>query len=89
MRKTWVKREHIYFVPFYKQKLKLTLLAVIVMAIIFFAYQIFYIKELQTETELLVKVKTGREKSVADRELLPITITTTTIAPQKQTRIIK
>lgn len=28
------------------------MLAVILMAIIFFAYQIFYIKQLQTETEL-------------------------------------
>lgn len=52
MRKTWVKRENMYYKPFYKQKLKMTMLAVILMAIIFLAYQIFYIKQLQIETEL-------------------------------------
>lgn len=51
MRKQWVKRENIYHKPFYKQKLKVTLLGVIVMAIIFFIYQVFYIKELQEEIE--------------------------------------
>lgn len=51
MRKQWVKRENIYHKPFYKQKLKMTLLGVILMAVVFFAYQLFYIKQLQTEIE--------------------------------------
>lgn len=44
MRKTWVKRDNIYYKPFYKQKLKLTLIGVIGMGILFFAYQLVYIK---------------------------------------------
>lgn len=50
MRKTWVKRDNIYYKPFYKQKLKMTLLGVLLMAIVFFGYQIFYISQLQTES---------------------------------------
>lgn len=60
MKKTWVKRENMYYKPFYKQKLKMTMLAVIVMAIIFFAYQIFYIKQLQIEDELIYKAPRHR-----------------------------
>ncbi|XP_052900815.1 uncharacterized protein LOC128307124 isoform X2 [Anopheles moucheti] len=44
MRKTWVKRDNIYYKPFYKQKLKLTLIGVIAMGILFFIYQLVYIK---------------------------------------------
>lgn len=48
MRKTWVKRDNIYYKPFYKQKLKMTLVGVIAMAFVFFGYQFFYISQLQT-----------------------------------------
>lgn len=97
MRKTWVKREHIYYVPFYKQKLKMTLLAVVVMAIVFFAYQIFYIKELQTETDILEKVEIGQEHSAPDKVVAPPATTTTTTTtstttvppPKKPSRILK
>lgn len=51
MRKQWVKREQLYEKPFYKQKLKMTFLAVFVMAFVFFAYQLFYIKQLQRAEE--------------------------------------
>ncbi|XP_038111949.1 uncharacterized protein LOC6054237 isoform X2 [Culex quinquefasciatus] len=44
MRKTWVKRDNIYYKPFYKQKLKMTLLGVLLMAFVFFGYQFFYIR---------------------------------------------
>ncbi|XP_005186294.1 glucosidase 2 subunit beta isoform X2 [Musca domestica] len=39
MKKTWVKREHIYYVPFYKQKSKMLLLGIFFLGIIFFVYQ--------------------------------------------------
>lgn len=39
MKKTWVKREHIYYVPFYKQKSKMFLLCIFLLGIIFFVYQ--------------------------------------------------
>lgn len=64
MRKTWVKKENIYYKPFYKQKLKITLLGVILMAIIFFAYQIFYIKQLQTDIEY--KSRTSHQIVIMD-----------------------
>lgn len=51
MRKQWIKREQLFEKPFYKQKLKMTFLGVFVMALIFFAYQLFYIKQLQKEIE--------------------------------------
>lgn len=51
MRKQWIKKENVYHKPFYKQKLKMTLLGVLLMAVVFFAYQLFYIKQLQTEIE--------------------------------------
>lgn len=48
MRKTWVKRDNIYYKPFYKQKLKMMLLLLLLMAFVFFGYQFFYISQLQT-----------------------------------------
>ncbi|ETN65183.1 hypothetical protein AND_003053 [Anopheles darlingi] len=44
MRKTWVKRDNIYYKPFYKQKLKLTLIGVLGLGVLFFVYQLVYIK---------------------------------------------
>ena len=41
-----MKKEHIYYKPFYKQKLKMTLLLVIIMAVVFFSYQIFCMNQL-------------------------------------------
>ncbi|XP_055313092.1 glucosidase 2 subunit beta [Sitodiplosis mosellana] len=51
MRKQWIKKENLYHKPFYKKKLQMTLLSVFIMAVVFFAYQLFYIKQLQTEVE--------------------------------------
>lgn len=51
MRKQWIKKENLYHKPFYKKKLQMTLLSVFLMAVVFFAYQLFYIKQLQTEVE--------------------------------------
>lgn len=46
MRKTWVKRENIYYVPFYKQRTKMLLLGTILLGIIFFLYQVMSIRYL-------------------------------------------
>lgn len=43
----WIKKESLYHKPFYKQKLKLSLCIVMLMGIVFFAYQIFYMNQLQ------------------------------------------
>lgn len=51
MRKQWIKKENLYHKPFYKKKLQMTLLSVFIMAVVFFVYQLFYIKQLQTEVE--------------------------------------
>uniref|UniRef100_A0A1Q3FEB4 Putative glucosidase ii beta subunit-like protein n=2 Tax=Culex tarsalis TaxID=7177 RepID=A0A1Q3FEB4_CULTA len=48
MRKTWVKRDNIYYKPFYKQKLKMAFVLMVLMAFVFFGYQFFYISQLQT-----------------------------------------
>ncbi|KPU79846.1 uncharacterized protein Dana_GF16904, isoform B [Drosophila ananassae] len=40
MRKTWVKRENIYYKPFYKQKSKMFLLLIFLVGISFIAYQL-------------------------------------------------
>uniref|UniRef100_A0A2M3ZL09 Putative glucosidase ii beta subunit-like protein n=1 Tax=Anopheles braziliensis TaxID=58242 RepID=A0A2M3ZL09_9DIPT len=45
MRKTWVKRDNIYYKPFYKQKLKLTLIGVLGLGVLFFVYQLVYISQ--------------------------------------------
>lgn len=70
MRKHWVKRENIYEKPFYKQKLKMTLLTVFVMAIVFFAYQLFYIKQLQIEIERKASNVYNYEKIVDERRII-------------------
>lgn len=70
MKKHWIKRENIYEKPFYKQKLKMTLLIVFVMAIVFFAYQLFYIKQLQIEIERKSSIVYTYEKLVDDRRIL-------------------
>ncbi|XP_067619130.1 uncharacterized protein [Eurosta solidaginis] len=46
MRKTWVKRENIYYKPFYKQKSKMLLLGVFLLGIVFIIYQAFSINQL-------------------------------------------
>lgn len=70
MRKHWVKKENIYEKPFYKHKLKLTLLIVFVMAIVFFAYQLFYIKQLQIEIERKSSIVYNYEKVVDERKII-------------------
>lgn len=46
----WIKKENIYHKPFYKQKLKMTMLVVFVIGLIFLAYQIFYMNQLVMST---------------------------------------
>lgn len=46
MKKEWVKREHMYYKPFYKQKAKVFLLAIFLFAIAFFIYEILVINNL-------------------------------------------
>lgn len=46
MKKTWVKRENIYYVPFYKQKSKMLFLGIFLLGIIFFIYQAVFINQL-------------------------------------------
>ncbi|KAH8276804.1 hypothetical protein KR026_001034 [Drosophila bipectinata] len=46
MRKTWVKRENIYYKPFYKQKSKMFLLLIFLVGISFIAYQAFSLNQL-------------------------------------------
>lgn len=69
MRKQWIKPESLYHKPFYKKKFQMTLLGVFLMAVIFFAYQLFYIRQLQIEVEhkafvapVLSSVKSTPEK---------------------------
>lgn len=52
MRKQWVKRENIYYVPFYKtSSLKCILILIMVAAFVFFMYQYLSITTLQEEVE--------------------------------------
>jgi membrane-anchored glycerophosphoryl diester phosphodiesterase (GDPDase) len=55
MKKHWVKRENIIYYnnykPFYKQKFKVLLLFVFLMAIIFFVYQVYYVSQLSEGLE--------------------------------------
>lgn len=46
MKKEWVKREHMYYKPFYKQKAKVFLLVIFLFAIAFFIYEIVIINNL-------------------------------------------
>lgn len=46
MKKMWIKKESLYHKPFYKQKLKMTMLGVLLMGILFFAYQVFSLNQL-------------------------------------------
>lgn len=60
MKKVWLHRDHVYnYKPFYKQKLKISLLAFFVVTIIYFGYQIFYLNKLITNsmetTQILVE----------------------------------
>lgn len=46
----WIKKENIYHKPFYKQKLKMTMLIVFIIGLVFLAYQIFYMNQLVMST---------------------------------------
>lgn len=46
MKKTWVKKENIYYKPFYKHKSKMFLLGIFLLGIIFFIYQVLSINQL-------------------------------------------
>lgn len=50
MKRVWVKKDQMYFKPFYKQKLKMSLLLVILMAVVFFSYQIFCMNQLDEKS---------------------------------------
>ncbi|XP_023161171.1 glucosidase 2 subunit beta isoform X2 [Drosophila hydei] len=47
MRKTWVKRENIYYKPFYKDKSKMFLLLIFLVGISFIAYQLPSVQQLR------------------------------------------
>lgn len=73
MRKQWIKPESLYHKPFYKKKFQMTLLGVFLMAVIFFAYQLFYIRQLQIEIEhkaVVVPVSPAgaQEKSTQEKQ---------------------
>lgn len=51
MKKQWIKREDLFKKPTYRHKLKITFLGLFLLAFIFFAYQLFYIKQLQNEID--------------------------------------
>lgn len=46
----WIKKENIYHKPFYKQKLKMTMLVVLITGMVFLAYQIGYMNQLDMST---------------------------------------
>lgn len=47
----WIKKDNIYYKPFYKQKFKMSLLCVILFGVIFMCYQIFYLNQLNDSTK--------------------------------------
>lgn len=59
MKKVWLPRDSIYPKPFYKQKLKVCFLLCLVVATIYFGYQIFYLNKLEGKsietTQILVQ----------------------------------
>ncbi|KAH8395838.1 hypothetical protein KR215_005886 [Drosophila sulfurigaster] len=57
MRKTWVKRENIYYKPFYKDKSKMFLLLIFLVGISFIAYQAFSLNQLPSVQQLRRKHK--------------------------------
>ncbi|EDW84535.1 uncharacterized protein Dwil_GK13088 [Drosophila willistoni] len=52
MRKTWVKRENIYYKPFYKQKSKMLFLLIFLIGISFITYQAFSLNQLPSPWNL-------------------------------------
>lgn len=83
MRKQWIKKENMYHKPFYKQKLQMTLLGVFAMAIIFFVYQLFYIKQLQIETDNIRSVRYEENK------LASIETTSLSYLPKTNDKILR
>ncbi|KAM8705078.1 hypothetical protein ACLKA7_009526 [Drosophila subpalustris] len=57
MRKTWVKRENIYYKPFYKDKSKMLMLFIFLVGISFIAYQAFSLNQLPSVQQLRRKHK--------------------------------
>ncbi|EDV93296.1 glucosidase 2 subunit beta [Drosophila grimshawi] len=57
MRKTWVKRENIYFKPFYKDKSKMFMLLIFLVGISFIVYQAFSLNQLPSVQQLRRKHK--------------------------------
>lgn len=51
MKKMWIKKDNIYYKPFYKQKFKMSLLLCILMGFIFMCYQFFYLTKLSDSTK--------------------------------------
>ncbi|KAH8417702.1 hypothetical protein KR222_004500 [Zaprionus bogoriensis] len=52
MRKTWVKRENMYYKPFYKDKSKMFMLLIFLVGISFIAYQAFSLNQLPSVQQL-------------------------------------
>lgn len=55
MRKVWVPKEALIPKPFYKQKLFVFFLLVLFCSIMFLAYQLYFVNQLQNSTEMLTE----------------------------------
>ncbi|XP_034486219.1 glucosidase 2 subunit beta isoform X2 [Drosophila innubila] len=66
MRKTWVKRENIYYKPFYKDKSKMLLLLIFLVGISFIAYQLPSVQQLRRKHKQMMQSLGSKQRDVDD-----------------------
>lgn len=74
----WIKKDNIYYKPFYKQKFKMSLLCVILMGFIFMCYQFFYLTELSdsTKPKTLTILESSHDKNNINKNKLILKLST-------------
>ncbi|XP_030558857.1 glucosidase 2 subunit beta isoform X2 [Drosophila novamexicana] len=66
MRKTWVKRENIYYKPFYKDKSKMFFLLIFLVGISFIAYQLPSVQQLRLKHKQMMQSLGSKQLDVDD-----------------------
>ncbi|XP_032289633.1 uncharacterized protein [Drosophila virilis] len=66
MRKTWVKRENIYYKPFYKDKSKMFFLLIFLVGISFIAYQLPSVQQLRRKHKQMMQSLGSKQLDVDD-----------------------
>lgn len=67
MRKIWVPKEALIPKPFYKRKIFMFFVLLLISSVLFLAYQLYFVNQLSNSTEMLMSAKENHEQRQNDQ----------------------